>query len=104
MDVDRPVKGWSIEMITTRPMVTRTDSTPVIETCASRFSLPKKSVKPTVKSAPMKSTIHMTLGTSPVARCSLTRRAAVTLSSCRKTSVMSAGPLDPVRLRAIAAA
>src|ERR1700733_52810 len=68
-----PVKGWSMEIITTKPMVTRTDSTPVIETCASRFSLPKKSVKPTVRSAPVKSTLHMTFGTSPVARCSLIR-------------------------------
>ena len=31
-----PVKGWSIEMMTTKPVVTRTDKTPVIETRANQ--------------------------------------------------------------------
>ena len=41
-------------MMTTRPAVTRTDKTPVIETCATGFSLPKKSVKSHCQACPQK--------------------------------------------------
>ena len=68
-------------MTISSPEKISTDSAPVISDCATRLSVPKKKVKPTVTSAPTNSTSQTMSGTVPEAATIRASRAWVSWSS-----------------------